>query len=100
MKPVIASSRGPSGEAASSSACTRNQVTTAAPKAHAGAEHHRPAAALVRAEEARGDRREDQDRLEPLAEDDDRRVDDDRAVALRRGTSVGSTGPVCAVAIR
>jgi hypothetical protein len=35
MKPVIASSRGPSEDAASSSACTRNQVTTVAPNATA-----------------------------------------------------------------
>ena len=33
MKPVIASSRGPSGAAASSSACTTNHVTTVAPNA-------------------------------------------------------------------
>ena len=33
MKPVIASSRGPSGAAASSSACTTNQVATAAANA-------------------------------------------------------------------
>jgi hypothetical protein len=33
MKPVIASSRGPSGDATSSSACTTNHVTIAAPNA-------------------------------------------------------------------
>ena len=43
---MIASSRGPSGEAASSTAWTTNQVTTAAPNAHAAPSDDRAAAAL------------------------------------------------------
>ena len=59
MKPVIASRRGPSG---------------------AGGD--RLAARLVGAEQARGHRCEDQDRLQALAEHDHRGVEDHGGVAL------------------
>ena len=49
------------------------------------AEQHRPALAAVGAEQAGRDRGEDQHRLEALAEDDDRRVGDDRR--LRGGVA-------------
>src|SRR5581483_3711367 len=49
----------------------------------AGAGGDRAAEAPVRADEARRQRREDEHRLEPLAEDEEAAVDDDRAVAER-----------------
>ena len=101
MKPVIASSFGPSGEATSRSAWATNQVATTAGEGHRRAGDHRaPRGGAFAPSEAGGHGGEDQHGLEPLAEDDRRRVEDDRGVALRAAASVGSTGPVFAVAIR
>ena len=88
MNPVMPSSRGPSGEATSSSAWTANQVTHRGGEGDARAGRHRLAAGLVDAHHAGRHGGEDQHRLQALAEDDHRRVEDDRAVALA-GADVG-----------
>ena len=87
---MIASSRGPSEEAASSTAWTTNQVMIVAPNATRRAGDDRSPADAVRAQEAGGHRGEDQHRLEPFAEDDHPRVEDDRA----RGSACGDLGRV------
>ena len=65
-----------------------NHVATEADERERGTAGHRPPEPAVRADEARGERGEDEHGLEPLAEDEQRAVDDDRAVAepdARRG---------------
>ena len=58
-----------------------NQRSTLAGRASKRAAQDRPAEAAARADHARGDRGDDQDRLEALAEDDHRGVGDHRRLA-------------------
>jgi hypothetical protein len=100
MKPVIASSRGPSGDAALSSACTTNHVSTLAPNA-------------TRAPATTGRRRRllaprklavTAAKIRTASSPSRKTMIAEFATIVARLcgelTSVGSTGPVFAVAIR
>src|SRR5438045_5601847 len=98
MKPVIASSFGPRGEAASSTAWTTNQVTIVAPKATAAPavtgrrfDLFAPRKLAVTAAKIRIASSPSRKTIIPELK---------TAVAWLIGCAVGSAGPVVAVAIR